>query len=206
MNRFRTTRSILTSLAAAAAALAACSDGTAGPTLPAGSFAATITGGVSGTMAGSAKFVPDLPQSGTGTAFLLRTEESGAETGEGAFFYRFSATPLAAGTYPIISPGEEDEAAFSAGFSMDAGQQGSLICTALDGSLVVTAASADRIVGTASYTGSCSPAEGAGDPIAFSLTMQLDAERGNFGPGTGEVAAVTASADSLANARTPAQI
>jgi hypothetical protein len=190
MNRFGTTRSLLRSLAAAA--LAGCADGTVDPTLPAGSFAATITGGVSATMAGSAKFVPDLPQSGTGTAFLLRAEENGAETGEGAFLYRFSATPLAAGTYAITA-GEEDDAAFSAGFSMDAGHQGSLTCTALDGRLVVTAASADQIVGTASYTGSCSPAGGTGDPIAFSLTMELDAERGNFGPGTGGMAAVSAS-------------
>jgi hypothetical protein len=168
---------------AAAALLTSCGDDSTGSTPPTGSFTAALSGGVSGQIAGSAQFTPDLPNSGIGTAFLLRRESAGEPTGETVYLHRFSDAPLAAGTYNIISPSEEDEADFYAGLSMTAGS-GLLTCTAETGSITVTSATADDVLATVSFSGNCHSVDDPEAGGAFAITMTLNAERGTFGPGS----------------------
>jgi len=167
----------------AAALLAACGDDPVAAEPMAASFTASITGGVTRSLAGRALFSADLPNSDIGTAFLLAHAGAPNEARRVVYFHRWSAAPLAPGTYAVVLGGDEDPPTdFRAGVGLDMGTSGERSCVGETGTVRITVATAQRVAGTVSFTGICIPPTAPEPRTPFSVTATFDAEPGAIGP------------------------
>jgi hypothetical protein len=167
---------------AVAALLTACGDDPNAPEALSASFTASITGGVTRSLAGPALFTADLPNSDIGTAFLLAHAGAPGEARRVVYFHRWSAAPLTPGTYAVVLGDEEDPPTdFRAGIGLDVDTSAEQSCFGETGTVRITVATAERVAGTVSFTGTCIPPTAPEPRTPFSVTVTFDAEPGTFG-------------------------
>ena len=140
-------------------------------------FEASITGAVSHSLSGGAKFDADMP--GFGIALVQGSNASADEVRHAVYFRRKATGALAAGDYPLTFDGG-DPSAVTAGLVLDGDSNDPLLCGATSGTLHVARTSAARLVGSFSISASC--AHVGGDPLATPLvvTGRFTAEAGKI--------------------------
>ena len=176
-----TFRTLLT--LSAAALLAACggSDSAAGPNDPtenpggnpngtAGSVTATVGGGLTKSIAGTAMFAHNA-----GEGFMLAF----GSDDDGFIFSREVAGSLPVGTHPVWDTTGDDDAPTTALVGVFNVEQGatSWLCTTTGGTMTITESGASRLRGTMNITGVC--ATGGSDVTReITVTAQFTAVGG----------------------------
>ena len=166
-------------IGAATSVALGCDSSTAPGERPAIGFEASITGGASHSLRGSATFDADMP--GFGIALVQGSHASTDEVRHAVYFRRKATGALGPGDYALTFEGG-DQMAVSAGLVLDGDGDDPLFCGATSGTLHVARASAARLDGSFTIDASC--AHVGGDPLATPLvvTGRFTAEAGKIPP------------------------